>query len=118
MDQSIIGIAYINTIRFTNFHQYKMSLHWSKSREKCKGYDHLFKEFEKFVASGRKEGIDAQTALSLKPKEVKEKIYNPDPVLRQFKRERFPDNFRDCVNSFHIDQKKTQARRKGKFHFI
>ena len=95
-------------------HKTKMSKTWSKD---CEGRQYLLKEFKKFAESGGTEGIDFEAALKLKLKRVKEEIFDVSSILRDYKRERFPENFRDTILAFKIDLKKTQARKKGEFFF-
>ena len=96
-------------------HKTKMSKTWSSN---CKGRQHLLALFKLFLESGGKEGINYDEGLTLKPKKVKEGIFDTDPILREYKRDRFPDNFRDTIHAFKVDLKKEQGRRKGEFDYF
>ena len=90
-----------------------MATNWSKD---CDGRKFLIKEFQKYIDSGGTEGIDYKTAATFRPKQVKDLIfdkYQQPKQLQGYKRERFPENFRDTIRAFEIDQTKNEARKQG-----
>ncbi len=106
----ICRLIFFSGLNFS--HKLKVNtMNWSKD---CEGRKFLIKQFKKFISSGGLEGIDFRSAQSLKPKQVKEQIFDKYPEqLQEYKRDRFPDNFRDTIRAFEIDLKKSEARKKG-----
>ena len=87
-----------------------MSRVWSSS---CGGKRYLVDQFKLFEASKGAKGIDP-SLTSLANRDIKTEVYDLHPSLQQYKRERFPYNFRDTVSSYRVDSTKSGQRKEGK----
>ena len=94
-----------------------MSRTWSNS---CSSKRFLIEEFKKFQTSGGAEGIDPSFS-SLANKEIIVEVFDKHSILQEYKRNRFPYNFRDAAAAFKVDltkqgqRKQATIRKQGKF---